>query len=51
MASIRTALDGAIAEKAAGGRADDAAPNEPPLVDIEAARLPPPSVKADRENK
>jgi len=51
MASIRTALDEAIAEKSAGGRAHDAAPNGPPLVDFDAARVPPPSVKADRENK
>jgi glycosyltransferase involved in cell wall biosynthesis len=51
MASIRTALDEAIAEKSAGGRADDAAPHGPPLVDFDAARVPPPSVKADRENK
>jgi glycosyltransferase involved in cell wall biosynthesis len=51
MASIRTALDEAIAEKSAGGRARDAAPNGPPLVDFDAARVPPPSVKADRENK
>ena len=51
MASIRTALDEAIAEKSAGGRARDAAPNGPPLVDVDAARVPPPSVKADRENK
>ena len=51
MASIRTALDEAIAEKSAGGRAHAAAPNGPPLVDFDAARVPPPSVKADRENK
>jgi glycosyltransferase involved in cell wall biosynthesis len=51
MASIRTALDAAIAEKSKGGRAHDAAPNGPPLVDFDAARVPPPSVKADRENK
>ena len=65
MASIRTALDEAIAKKSAGrgvdcdaarvpraaGRADDAAANEPPLVDFDAARLPPQSVRADREKK
>ena len=47
MASIRTALDNAIAEKSAGGRADDAARNEPPLVDIETARLPPAAGRAE----
>ena len=47
MESIRTALDEAIAEKSAG----NAAENEPSLVDFDAARVPPPPVKADRETK
>jgi len=50
-ASIRTALDEAIAEKSAGGRASDAGADDPPLVDFDAARLPRQSVKADRENE
>jgi glycosyltransferase involved in cell wall biosynthesis len=40
MASITTALNEAIAKKSAAGRADDPAPNDPPLVGSEAARLP-----------
>jgi glycosyltransferase involved in cell wall biosynthesis len=40
MASITTALNEAIAKKSAAGRAGDPAPNDPPLVGSEAARLP-----------
>jgi glycosyltransferase involved in cell wall biosynthesis len=50
MASMRTALDEAIAQKSAD-RADGATAKEPRMADFDAARVPPPPVKADRENE